>query len=381
MAELQVKRVEGEADLKKFISFPWQVYKDNPYWVPPLISERRHFLSKDENPFFEHARGEYFLGMRGDKVVGTIAAFTNDAYNEFQGVNIGFFGFFEVLEDEEAAVALLDKAASWARDAGHESIMGPAQFSTNDEAFLLIDGFNDSPRALMTYNPRRYMDYLDSAGFQKAKDVWAYRNVIEEFISNIPPKLIRVTEKIKQRRNLIVRPMRMKDFDAEVELYKKVYNSSWERNWGFVPMTDPEIDELAKNLKQLIDPDLIYFVEQEGEVVGGSLCIPDLNEPLRLAYPRPGTPELLTMVKLLWHWKVRKQVNWVRVLAFGVLPEFRGIGVDALLYIETAKAAARKGYTLAESSWILEDNEMMNRGMRSMGGEVYKTYRMYQKTL
>jgi GNAT superfamily N-acetyltransferase len=379
MDELQVKAVKGEGELKKFITFPWEVYRDDPYWVPPLISERVEFLSAEKNPFFEHATVEFFMAWRGDQIVGTIAAFTNDAYNTFQGINIGFFGFFEVLDDPEAASALLARAEQWVRDAGHESILGPAQFSTNDEAFLLVDGFNDSPRALMTYNPPRYMSYLDAAGFEKAKDAWAYKNDIFEFVKNAPPKLVRVTEKIMERRKLTLRAMNMKDFDAEVELFKKVYNSSWERNWGFVPMTDPEIDQLAKSLKAIIDPDLVLFVEYEGEVIGASLTILDLNQPLKLAYPRPGTPEIFTMLKLLWHWKVRKQVTWVRILALGVLPEYRGVGVDALMYLETAKTAARKGYPMGESSWILEDNDMMTRAAEMLGGVVYKTYRMYQK--
>lgn len=379
MDELQVKTVKGEGELKKFITFPWKVYRDDPYWVPPLISERVEFLNTEENPFFDHATVEYFMAWRGDQIVGTIAAFTNEGYNTFQGVNIGFFGFFEVLDDPEAASALLARAEQWVRDAGHESIMGPAQFSTNEEAFLLVDGFNDAPRALMTYNPPRYMSYLDTAGFEKAKDAWAYKSDLRELVGNMPPKLVRVTEKIKERRKLIIRPMNMKDFDAEVALFKKVYNSSWERNWGFVPLTDPEFDALAKNLKILLDPDLNLFVEYEGEVIGASLTLLDLNQPLRLAYPRPGTPEVFTLLKLLWHWRVRKQVTWVRVLALGVLPEFRGVGVDALMYLETVKNAVKKGYRMGEGSWILEDNEMMNRTMTMLGSEVYKTYRMYQK--
>jgi len=379
MDELQVRSVKGKDELKNFITFPWKVYRDDPYWVPPLISERWDFLNSKKNPFFEHATVEYFIAWRGDQTVGTIAAFTNDGYNTFQGVNIGFFGFFEVLDDDEAAAALLARAEQWVREAGHESIMGPAQFSTNDEAFLLVDGFNDSPRALMTYNPPRYMSYLDAAGFEKSKDAWAYESDLVELVENLPPKLVRVTEKIKERRKLTIRPMNMKVYDAEVELFKQIYNSSWEKNWGFVPMTDLEIDQLAENLKMIIDPDLVLFVECEGEVIGASLTVPDLNQPLRLAYPRPGTPEVFTLLKLLWHWKVRKQIDWVRVIALGVLPEFRGVGVDALMYIETTKTAVRKGYSKGEGSWILEDNDMMNRALQMMGAQVYKTYRMYQK--
>jgi GNAT superfamily N-acetyltransferase len=212
-------------------------------------------------------------------------------------------------------------------------------------------------------------------------DLWAYRAEAAEFLDNIPEKLLRVAEKVKQRRNLTVRSMDMRDFDREVERFKRVYNQSWERNWGFVPMNDAEIDHLAKGLKQIIDPDLVIMVEYEGEVVGASLSLPDLNAPLRLAYPSPSTPEIFTMLKLLWHWKIRRKIEWVRVFALGVLPEFRGMGVDAMMYLETAKNAAPKGYRLAEMSWILENNDMMNRAIRLLGGEVYKTYRLYEKQL
>lgn len=381
MAELQISKVLNNDDLMDFIHFPWEVYRDDPYWVPPLISERREFLDPEHNPFFQHARAEYFLAHRGSKVVGTISAFTNDLYNEFQGVNTGFFGFFEVLDDADAASALLSTAEDWAREAGHESILGPAQFSTNDEVGMLVDGFDDTPRILMTYNPPRYPGFLEVAGYQKAMDLWAYVLRLENFMQNIPPKLLRVTENVQKRRNLRVRTIDMRNFGQEVERFKRVYNSSWERNWGFVPMTDPEIDRLAEQLKPILDPDVVIMAEHEGEVVGVSLSLPDLNQPLRKAYPRPGTSETLTTLKLLWHWKVRRRVDWLRGFALGVLPEFRGLGVDALMYLETAKNAAHKGYRWVEMSWILENNDMMNRLIRLFGGEIYKTHRMYEKRL
>jgi GNAT superfamily N-acetyltransferase len=381
MSVLQIRSMKTPSEREAFIAFAWRVYQDNPYWVPPLISERQHFLDPEKNPFFDHAAAEYFMAFRDGEPVGTIAAFTNSGYNEFQNVNVGFFGFFEALQDREAAHALLQEAAEWARKAGHDALMGPAQFSTNDESFLLIDGFDDPPRALMTYNPRYYQDFIESAGFPKVMDVWAYSISIPEFIQTMPEKLERVVEKVRKKGRFHVRPIRMKEFDLEVKRFKHVYNNSWERNWGFVPMTDAEIDQLAASLKPIIDPDLVLMVEVDGEVVGSSLSIPDLNQPLLHAYPRPSVPEPLTMLKLLWHWKVRKRVEWLRVVALGVLPEYRAKGVDAMMYLETAKRAAPKGYKWAEMSWILENNVMMNRSIQMLGGEVYKTYRMYEKRL
>jgi GNAT superfamily N-acetyltransferase len=383
MSDLWITSAQTDREVLEFIQFPWQVYRNDRYWVPPLISERRAFLDRSKNPFFQHARGEYFLARRGSTVVGTIGAFTNDRYNEFQGVNTGFFGFFEVLDDPEAAQALLNTAEAWARQAGHRAILGPAQFSTNDEVGLLVDGYEDAPRILMTYNPARYRSYLESAGYTKAMDLLAYQVPLSRFsgVDGFPPKLLRVTEKVRQRGKLIVRRLNMKEFDREVDRVKKVYNTSWERNWGFVPMTDPEFDHMGKQLKAIIDPELVVIVEADGEMVGFGLTLPDLSEPLRMAYPRPGTPEAFTMLKLIWNWKVHRRVKWIRVFALGVLPEFRGQGVDALMYLETAKSAIRRGYRMAEMSWILENNMMMNRGIRFMGGEVYKTYRVYEKRL
>jgi GNAT superfamily N-acetyltransferase len=379
MPGLNIVPIHTEEDRMRFITFPWKVYVDDLYWVPPLISERKTFLNPEKNAFYEHATVQLFLATRDDDVVGTIAAFSNHYYNEFQETNLGFFGFFEVLDDPEAAALLLKTAEDWVREAGHESILGPAQFSTNDECGLLIDGFEDTPRALMTYNPPRYKDYLENAGFTKAQDLWAYSIDIHNFRENIPEKLIRVTEKSAKRRNIVVRTVDMKHFDEEIEIFKKVYNKSWERNWGFVPMTEPEFDHLAASLKPMIDSTLVVVAEVDGEPIGVGLTLPDLNLPLHKAYPNPKTPEFLTMAKFLWNWKVRGDIDWIRVVILGVLPEYRGIGVDALMYLETARAAIKRGVRWGEMSWILESNDMMNRAIQALGGEVYKTYRFYEK--
>lgn len=381
MTELKISKVQSQDDLMDFIYFPWEVYRENRYWVPPLISERVEFLDPEHNPFFQHATVEYYLAHRGPKIVGTIAAFTNDLYNEFQDVNTGFFGFFEVLEDQEAALALFRKADEFATRAGHDSILGPAQFSTNDEVGMLVDGFDGVPRVLMPYNPPRYMDYVEAAGYQKAMDLLSYKIVLEELMQNTPPKLLRVVDKVKARRNLLVRTINMKDFDQEVERFKRVYNSSWERNWGFVPLTDAEIERMAAEMKPMLDPNIVVMVEREGEVIGVALSLPDLCQPLHKAYPRPGTPEILSMLKLVWHWRIRGGIKWMRAYALGVMPEYRGLGVDALMYLEVAKNAYRRGYTYAEGSWILENNIMTNRAVQLIGGEVYRTHRVYEKKL
>lgn len=381
MKPLVIKHVENIEERKAFLSFPWRVYKDDPYWVPPIFSERVHFTDPKKNPFFENNEAQLYMALRGEEIVGTIAAFTNRRHNEHQNENIGFFGFFEVLEDYEAAEALLKTAENWSREKGHFALRGPAQWNTNDECGLLVDGFDDSPRILMTYNPRYYVDFVERAGFKYARDLWAYQLPVVDFMDNIGERLERITTKILERKEVTIRKLNMKIYDEEVAKVKLLYNEAWSQNWGFVPMTDGEFDQLADELHDILDPDLTYIAEKDGKTVGFSITLPDLNEPLLKANPKPNTPEWWTMVKLVWNWKILKKVSWVRVLVLGVIPEYRTLGIDALFYYKSAQAALKKGMKMAEMSWILDNNDKMNRPIIAMGAEVYKTYRFYEKAL
>ncbi|MFQ5942743.1 MAG: hypothetical protein ACE5JF_04245 [Anaerolineales bacterium] len=381
MTETQISPVSNKFELDEFIAFPWKVYKGDPYWVPPLLSERRQFFDPQKNPFFEHAKASFFLARRNGEVVGTIGAFSNYLYNEIHKDNTGFFGFFEVLDDPEVAEALLKTAENWAIDAGHDQILGPMQYSTNDELGLLVDGFDDPPRILMTYNPPRYGGYIERAGFEKAMDLWAYKIGVRDLEKNMPEKVVRVSEKILKRWKLSIRPINMKNFDTEAELLLSVYNSAWEPNWAAVRMTPGEADLLAEQMKQLVDPDLALIVERDGKAVAFGLALPDLNQPLLKAYPKPGFPEVLTLLKLLWHWKVRGNIRWIRAWGVGILPEYQGQGLESIIFLKLTEAASRKGFELSEASWILENNDKVNKSIRMLGGEVYKTYRIYQKAL
>ena len=366
-----------------FIHFQWQVYPDDPYWVPPLISERVEFLDKDIHPFHRHSEVEFFIARRGGQPVGTIAAILNNRHNEFQDERVGFFGLFEVLPDREAAEALLETACDWARERGLTAIRGPMNYSTNEECGLLVDGWNGPPVAMMTYNPRYYVDFIEGARFHKAMDLLAYILDLVPFGQHgegLPPKLLRVARKIEQRGNFTVRPMDMRHFYEEVALFKRVYNAAWEKNWGFVPLTGAEIDHTAAGLKQILDPDIVWFAEKDGEPIGAMLPLPDLNQALIRAYPRPGVPEWWTMARLLWYWKVRRCVDTMRGFAGGVLEAHRGRGVEAVLMVKVAQAALPR-YRWSEISWILENNTMMRRTAEMLGAQVYRTYRVYEKEL
>jgi GNAT superfamily N-acetyltransferase len=381
--KLTVQPVQTPQERLAFIHFQWEVYKDDPLWVPPLISERAEFIDKERHPFHQHSEVELFMARRDGQPVGTIAAILNNRHNEFQGERVGFFGLFEVLPDREAAGTLLETACGWARERGLNAIRGPANFSTNEEVGLLVDGWDGPPVVMMTHNPRYYADFIEAAGFHKAMDLVAYILDLTRFGrrgEGLPPKLLRVAEKVQARGGFTVRRADMRRFDEEVDRFKRIYNSAWAKNWGFVPLTDAEIDHIAVGLRQMVDPEIIWFAEKDGEPIGAMLPLPDLNQALIRAYPRPGVPEWWTMVKLLWHWKVRRRVDTMRGFAGGVLEPYRGRGVEAVLFVKMAEAALPR-YRWAEISWVLENNVMMRRTAEMLGAHVYRTYRIYEKQL
>jgi GNAT superfamily N-acetyltransferase len=364
-----------------FIHFQWEVYRGDPHWVPPLISERKAFWDKARNPFFEHSDAQMFIAKRGGKIVGTIAAIHNTRHCTFHNDKVGFYGGYECFDDGEVSRALFDAAAAWLRARGLDTMRGPATISFNDEVGLLVDGEPGQPQPLMTYNPRYYVAQVEGYGFRKAMDLWAWWNPIVPGQSNVSDKVIRVAEMAMKRGKFTLRPADIqKHLDREVGVIRKVYASNqgaWAENWGHVPLTDKELDHIVHGLKGFAENDLIYIAEKDGEPIGFSITLPNINTPLRLAYPSPRTPEPITMIKMLWHWKVRKVIKNCRFMLLGVLPEYRAAGVDAALIARTLEVARKRGYDGGELGWILENNEPMNRVNKLGGGHIYRTYRMY----
>jgi len=367
---------------RDFARFPWQIYRHDPNWVPPLFGDRLKLLDPQGHPFWEHADQQLFLARRGSEIVGTICAHVNHRHNEVHDDKVGFFGFFELIEDRAVAEALLEAAADWLREQGMEAIRGPENPSQNEEVGLLVDGLDQPPVLMMTYNPDYYQAFIESAGFEKAQDLYAWiirTSIFDHDVERLPRKFLRVAEQAKARPDLTLRRIDMKNYDREVGIAQEIYNQAWEKNWGFVPMTDHEIEHLGQELKFIIDPDLVYVALLDGKPAGISLGVPDVNQALRLAHPQPNTWSLpLTLGRFLWH---RRKIDTFRLMIMGVIPEYRALGIDSLFYVETARAAFRKGYEWCEMSWILESNDMMNRIIQRLGGEVYKTYRVYQKPL
>ena len=355
----------------------WDVYENDPNWVPPLEMDRLKLINQEKNPFYQHADVAWFLAEDGSRAVGRIAAIINHNHNTFHRDNVGFFGFFECVNNPAVARLLFQSAEEYLRSKGMTEIMGPHNPSTNDELGLLVDGFDRPPVILMTYNPRYYIDLFEKNGYSKVKDVFAWLLSTDTSRSE---KLIRVTEAMQKRAGITLRSFNRKDFAGEVARIKMLYNEVWEKNWGFVPMTDAEFDFLAGDLKQIYDPDLIFFAEKEGKTVGFALSIPDINQAF---HSGPRIPKGMMNLPLgLWNLLTKKKaVDTVRILTLGVAKEFRGRGVDAMFYRKTIEVAEQKGYTYGEASWILEDNDMMNRACEMMNGKKYKTYRVYGKSL
>lgn len=363
-----VEKVSGRRDLHRFVTFPWKVYAGDPHWVPPLIGDTKKALRR--HPFHEHAEVDYFLARRAGEIVGRVAAIRNDRHNQEHDERIAFFGFFEAL-DAEAATALLRTVEEWAAAQELTAVRGPANFSSNEEWGLLVDGFDSPPAIMMTYNPPSYIDYIEGAGYRKAKDLLAY------FLDDPhpSPRIVRTAEKMAARRGVSVRPIEMKRFEEDVALVRDVYNQAWERNWGFVPMTAAEMAHMAKELKPVVKPELVLLAEQEGRPVGFAMALPDLNAALRHANGRLFPFGLL---KILWH---SRKIHKLRVLTLGLVPELRRSGVEQLLYLRIFQGGQKLGIDEGEMSWILEDNHAMRQGLERIGCRVYKTYRIYEKHL
>ena len=370
MSQVIITTVKTKKDLKNFIKLAWKIYKDNPYWVPPLLMDIKERLNTKKNPFYKHAEHELFLAERDGEIVGRIGAIKNDLHNEHNDDNVGFFGFFECINDNEVAGALFDAAKNWLKQKGFDAMRGPANPSSNDEYGLLLDGFDDSPRLMMAYTHKYYLDLCENYGFTKVKDLYAYK--LETHKVKSSEKLKRVAEIARKRSGLVIREVNLKKFKSELEKVKYVYNAAWAPNWGFVPMTEEEIDVFAKEYKPLVEPQILLMGEIDNKPVGFSLVLRDYNFIFKKLN---GHLFPFGFIKLFTE---RKKVPWSRIITLGIVPEYQKRGLDAVFYWEIVNRAYDIGISLGEASWILEDNEMMNRGAAVMNGELYKKYRLYQ---
>ena len=372
---VRVREIPPAESLRPFIEVAWEVNARDPNWVPPLRMSLRTLLDRAKHPFHQHAEVAYFLAERDGEAVGRIAGIVNHLHNEFHEERTGFWGLWESVDDAAVAEALFDAAAEWLRGRRMERMLGPTNFSTNDEFVspgVLIDGFDRPPLVMMGHNPPYYQRLVEGAGFHKAKDLLAYRFTDP----NPPERVVRGVERLLERSDIHIRPVDLKRFQQEVAIIKDVYNAAWERNWGFVPMTDAEFDHMAKELRPVVDPDLALIAEAGGEPVGFCLALPDLNQAL--AKLPNGRLFPFGIFRLLWE---KRKIRGMRVITLGMKPGFQHRGLGAALYLRAWQTGAAKGYTYAEASWILEDNQEMRRPMETAGAEAYKTYRIYERPL
>jgi GNAT superfamily N-acetyltransferase len=367
---LEILEVKTKKELKKFIDFPYSLYAKDPLYVPTLKREVREQLT-EKNPFFQHAEAKYFVAEDRGKIIGRIASIINMRHREFHHEKAGFFGFFESINDPEVSGRLLDAAAQDLKVKGMDMMRGPMNFSTNEECGFLIEGFDDPPMLMTPYNPPYYCDLMGQYGLQKIKDLYAYIYEVQE---TPPEKVVRVAA-IAERRGISVRPIVKNKFHEEMLVFKEVYNSAWENNWGFIPLTDAELYCLGERLKQIVVPELTLIAEDQGKPVGFLGMVPDFNSVLRHMHGRL-TP--LSMIKALYY---ARKITGLRLLLLGIKREYRNKGVEALLIREVFKEIKKRGYERIEFSWVLEDNIPIQRIIEMADGRLYKKYRIYEKSL
>jgi hypothetical protein len=352
---------------------PYGIYREDPNWVAPLLDDLKKVFS-DANPLFQHAEMKLWIATRGGRDVGRIAGILDRSHNEFHGEKSAFFGFFESIDDPEISRALVAEVQTWAREKGMTRILGPMNPTTNDECGLLVEGFDSPPVLMMTYNPPYYLRLFEDAGLSKAKDLLAYRIEVD-------PKPLERLDRLargfaRREKDLTIRPIRKKTLSADLTKIKEVYNSAWEDNWGFVPMTDGDIDFMAARLKPLLVEDLVLLAETPAEPVAFIMTLPDYNEAMKPLKGRLLTPKLFGFLAYLLGWKKPKMT---RLITLGIKKGYRNRGIDAVMFAESLKAILKAGYKACEVSWILEDNVMVQRPIAWFEGKIYKRYRIYEK--
>ncbi len=376
MGSVTIRPIRTRRELKRFVKAPFRLHRDHPQWVPPLIFERMEFLNRKKNPYFEHAEAEYFLAERDGDPVGRITAQIDANWDETQGGKDAMFGFFESVDDPRVCAALLDAASEWARERGRDRILGPMDFTTNDEIGVLIEGYERRPMILENWHPPFYKELIEAEGFGKAIDLlmWELQFGDLKDGESFDPAIHAAAEKALRDEGVAIRNISLRNLPAEMRAFSEVYNEAWGDNWGFVPATDAEIKFHAKTLKQVLDEDWAYIAEKDGEPVGAALTLPDINQVMAKLNGR--------LLPFGWlRFLIGKgKIDQLRVFALGVKHEYRHSGVAAGLYLKHLETAALPGTIEGgEMGWILETNGPMNRAMEGMGGKVVKKYRVYEK--
>jgi hypothetical protein len=372
MAQLEIVPVTGRSDLNEFIDLPWKIYADYPNWVPPLKAKVRYLLDPNRHPFWKFGDRALYLARRGKETVGRIAAIVNAKHNEYHHERMGVWGFFEAQNDQEAASALFSAAEHWVRDKGMTFLRGPMNPSTNYEVGTLIEGFQYPPTIMMTYNPPYYADLIESAGFCKEKDLFA---LIIEQSSQSSARVERLARRIVRNNHITIRTANPNDIESEVKLINEIYHECWCDNWGFVPMTEEESKQMAKDLARIADPDLIFFPYYHDEPAGVALVLPDINPLLKRLNGRIGLTGLLKIALY------KREIKGLRGVLFGIRKAYQKLGLPLVAFDYMNRTGRSKNYQYMELGWNLEDNHAINQFDREVGGRIIKRYRIYRKEI
>ncbi len=369
---ITIHQVKTQKDLKEFLDLPFHLYKDSKYWVPPLLLAVKEFF-EPKHPFNEVGTITSWIARKDNQAVGRISAITNSVHEKTYNEKCGFFGFYECINDESISNALFETAENYLKGLGMTKIKGPVHPSTNYECGTLMEGFDMSPYAMMTYNPPYHKDLLEKQDYQKSMDLISYHLPVN---FKMPESIKRISEKIQKKENISFRKVNKKNWSHEVKVMKDIYNQAWEDNWGFIPMTDKEFQATAEGLKYIISEDYVQFAMVNGVEAGFIGCIPDINQVLK--HMPDGRLFPTGIFKLL---NKKKYISQIRVLTLGILPKYRNLGLPSHLFMKAQEVAQKDGLKDGEMGWVLENNLAMNKPILKMGGKPYKKYRIFEKNL
>jgi len=369
---VEISEVISDREFRRFIQFPNILYRKDPCYVPELYISQKTMFNRKKYPFFAHSKVDFYLAYKERQVAGRIALIRNNNHISFTDEKCAFFGFFESIYDFDVAKALMDKAVSWTVNEGLESIIGPENFTTNDSCGFLADGFNNPPVFMMPYNKSYYINFFELYGFKKKLDLASYLFYSDETPEKVTRLLSRINEKMK-RNSIIIRPINFKEFDEEIKKFRVAYNSAYNGNWGFVPLTEDEFRFQAKELKKIGDPGSVIIAEKDNSIIAFVCAVPDINEVLIKV--KNGRLLPFGFIKLLF---CQKKINNLRVLILGVHEKFRNSGIDASLYCKLFEYARNANFRTAEAGYVMENNIRMNSIMKNLGGRIVKKYRLFE---
>ena len=369
---IEIQEVTFEKGISNFINFPHDLYKDDPNYVPEIFIGQKDMMNPNKYPFHQYGKVRYYLAKKGDQTVGRIAAIENTNYNAHFKSKAGFFGFMDFIEDREVVQALLDKAKAFAKENGHDYLIGPTNFTTNETAGILVEGFHEPAKVMMTYNKPYYAPMLEACGMTKEMDLYAYMI----YTDKASEKALRIAETLEDRlkkNGITIRNLNLKDIDNEAKRIQHVYNQAWDENWGFVPFTDAEFEYLKNDLKMIVDTRFAFIAEKDNEPIGFGLTLPNINEIL--IKNKRGKLFPFGIFRLLFG---KSKIKTVRVLALGILKDYRKSGIEAIFFARNIAEAKRRNLIGGEASWVLENNIPMRTAAEHLNGERYKTYRLYK---